>query len=299
MSVITSWGATPNRLRIALKFVAGSGQDGVTINAIQETLLPGTLAGTQAEDEPQGGSAIGTEVVSELRNLGMLILSDEGTLVVSPSLKDMSDCRFMEYLQEKLLNPTESANHGQRAFPGALAWFLCQDPATPLAWRYNYRELVDQDCGPESASFELRNEANCNQFVYWARFLGFAWRLNVDNRHLVIPDPTKSIARSLGRWEDTTGWQPIREVLARLVVDLPVLEGGTARTEIESKFALDKQRPDEHLSRSTSFALRRLERSGQIEMDRFADAQAINLDFGSDLRPVSHLKRTGIAGEQA
>ena len=41
MSVITSWGATPNRLRIALKFVAGSGQDGVTINAIQETLLPG------------------------------------------------------------------------------------------------------------------------------------------------------------------------------------------------------------------------------------------------------------------
>ena len=74
MSVTTSWGATPNRLRIALKFVAGSGQDGVTIDAIQQTLLPGALAGTQADDEPQGGSAIGTEVVTELRNLGLLNL---------------------------------------------------------------------------------------------------------------------------------------------------------------------------------------------------------------------------------
>ena len=159
----------------------------------------------------------------------------------------MSDCRFMEYLQGKLLDPTESAKHGQGAFPGALAWFLCQDPATPLSWRYNYRELVDQDCGPENSSFELRNEASCNQFVYWARFLGFAWRLNIDNRNSVIPDPTKSIARSLGRWEEMTDWRPIRRSFSR---DWPstcqywrAVQPGP---RLNPKLARDKHRPDEH-----------------------------------------------------
>ena len=241
MSVITSWGATPNRMKIALRFVSRSGPNGVADDVLQQTLLPGELARNQSgDDDPEGGSAIGSEVVSELRNLRMLISSDEGTLVVPPSLKDMSDDRFVEYLQEKLLTPAEAAKHGQGAFPSALAWFLCQDPAIPLSWGYNYRELVDQDCGPENSSFELRNGASCNQFVYWARFLGFAWRLHIDDRNEVIPDPTKAIARSFGGWEEMTDWQPIDEVLSRLAVDLPVLEGGTARTEIESKLAIGK-----------------------------------------------------------
>ena len=172
MSVITSWGATPNRLNIALRFVALSGPSGVVDDILQQTLLPGELARNQAGDEDsQGGSAIGSEVVSELRNLGMLISSDHGALVVSPSLRDMTKDRFVEYLQGKLLNPAEAAKHHQGAFPGALAWFLCQDPAIPLPWSDNYRERVDQDCGPEYSSFELRNVARCNQFVYWARFL--------------------------------------------------------------------------------------------------------------------------------
>ena len=294
MSVITSWGATPNRMDIALRFVSLSGPSGVLDDILQQTLLPGELARNQVGDEdPQGGSAIGSEVVSELRNLGMLVSSDQGALVVSPSLRDMSKDRFVEYLQGKLLNPAEAAKHHQGAFPGALAWFLCQDPAIPLPWSDNYRELVDQDCGPEDSSFELRNVASCNQFVYWARFLGFAWRLDIGGKNSVIPDPTKSIARSLGGWEEMKDWQPLEKSLSRLAIDLPVLEGGTARTEIESKLPAEKRRPDEQLSRSTSFALRRLERSGQIEMDRVADARAINLDFGSDLKAVSHVKWTG------
>ena len=203
----------------------------------------------------------------------------------------------MGLLQDRLLNPTEAARHGQGSFPGALAWFLCQDPATPLSWEENYRGLVEADCGPVSGSFELTNRARCNQFVYWARFLGFSWRLNIDGRNVVIPDPTKSIARSLCAWEGMVVWRSIDAVLSKLAVDLPVLEGGVARTEIESKLATAKHRPDEHISRSTSFALRRLERSGQIEMDRLADARAMNLDFGSDLRAVSHMKWTGSFGD--
>ncbi len=294
MSVITSLTATPNRLKIALRFVSSCGSSGAKEDLLQQTLLPAELtSGQSGNDEQQGGSAVGDEVVRELRNLGMLILGDNDSLTVSPGLTEDG---FVDYLQEKLLNPEEAEKHGQGALPRALAWLLCRDPATPLAWEDNYSGLVEQDCGPEGASFELTNRARCNQFVYWARFLGLAWRLEINRQNVVVPDPAKAIARNLGRWEAKPGWLPVGEFLSRLAVHLPVLEEGTARKFVESKIAHDGRRPDGHISRSTSFALRRLERSGRITMQRMADAQAMNLDLGSELRPVSHVSVAGTSG---
>ena len=297
MSVITSWGATPNRMRIALKLVSSSGQEGMTGAEMQNSLLPAALSGSQSEDESQGGSPIGTEVISELRNLGLLIQSDDGCLKVFPDEIDLSDDGFVRLLQERLIDPAMAVNCRQGAFPLALAWFLCQDPASPLPWGQNHRNRVESDCGTEGDAFELTNNSRCEQFIYWARFLGFAWRLNIDRQNVVIPDPTKSIAREVGRWEHTEDWLPITEVLYRLAGELPVLEGGAARAEIESRLAPEKQRTREFVSRSTSFALRRLERIGQIQMDRLADAPAVNLDFGSEPRAVSHVKWIGPVGE--
>ena len=297
MSVITSLTATPNRLMIALRFVASCGPGGVTNEVLQQTLLPGELArNPTGDDEPQGGSAIGDDVVRELRSLGMVASGDDGSLTVSPKLTGLTEDRFVGYLQEKLLNPEEAAKHGQEAFPPALAWLLCLDPASPLAWEDNYRGLVERDCGPEGGSFELTNRARCNQFVYWARFLGLAWRLEIDSRNVVVPDPATAIARNLGRWEANQDRVPVREFLSRLAVDLPVLEGGTARGAVESIIAADRQRPDGYISSSTSFALRRLERSGRIAMERMADAPALNLDFGPELRAVSHVRVAGTSG---
>ena len=297
MSVITSWGATPNRMRIALKLVSDSGQEGMNIEAMQQMLLPAALASSQSDDETQGGSAIGDEVISELRNLGLLIQAGDGCFRVSPDAIDVSEDGFVRLLQDRLVNPAEAGNLGQGAFPRALAWFLCQDPASPLPWGQNHRNLVESDCGTESGAFELTNSAGCNQFAYWARFLGFAWRLNIEGRNVVIPDPAKAVARSLGRWEDLTDWRPISDVLSRLSDDLPVLEGGSARTEVEASLPPDKRRGEEFVSRSTSFALRRLERNGQIQLDRPADALAVNLDFGAEPRAVSHIKWIRPVGE--
>ena len=297
MSVIASLTATPSRLKIALRFVSSCGPSGVTGKVLQDSLLPGELARNQAGDEePQGGSAVGDDVVRELRNLKMLVLGDDGSLTVSPTLTSLTEEGFVGYLQEKLLTPAIAETHGQKYIPGALAWFLCQDPAKPLSFGYNYKQLVDQDCGTEIASFELINRDRFNQFVYWARFLGFAWRLDIDKRNVVVPDPTQAIARTLGRWEGRTDWLPVGEFLSRLAVDLPVLEEGTARANVESRIAPNMRRADGHISRSTSFALRRLERSGQIEMQRLADAPAMNLELGSELRPVSHVRVAGTSG---
>ena len=295
MSVISSLTATPNRLKIAIRFVSSCGSGGINEDLLQQTLLPAELARSQSgDDDPQGGSAVGDEVVRELRNLGMLVLGGGGALTAT---SDLSHYTFVDLLQQKLLNPEEAEDHGQSAFPYALAWLLSRDPAKPLAWVDNYRGLVEQDCGPEGPSFELTNRARCNQFVYWAWFLGFAWRLQIEGQNVVVPDPTRAIVRSLGQWEAKPGWLPIGEFLSRLAVDLPVLEEGTARKFIESRIAPDRRRPDGHISHSTSYALRRLERSGQIEMQRMADAQAMNLQFGSELIPVSHVSVAETTGD--
>lgn len=295
MSVIASLTATPNRLKIAIRFVSSCGSGGIKEDLLQQTLLPAELARSQSgDDDPQGGSAVGDEVVRELRNLGMLVLGDDDALTVSP---DLSEYDFVDLLKQKLLNPEEAEKHGQSALPYALAWLLSRDPARPLAWEDNYRGLVEQDCGPEGASFELTNRARCNQFVYWARFLGFAWRLQLEGQNVVVPDPTGAIVRSLGRWEAKPSWLPIGEFLSRLAADLPVLEEGTARKFVESRIAPGRQRPLGHISRSTSYALRRLERSRHIEMQRMADAQAMNLELGSELRPVSHVSVIGNYGD--
>ena len=297
MSVIASLTATPNRLKIALRSVSSYGSSGIKDDLLQQTLLPAELArGQSGDDEPQGGSAVGDEVVRELRNLGMLVLGDDGSLTVSPGLTRLTEDDFVDYLQEKLLNPAEASKHGQRTLPGALAWFLCQDPATPLSFGYNYKEIVDKDCGPEIASYELINRDRFNQFAYWVRFLGFAWWLDMDRKTVIVPDPTRAIARVFFRWEGKSGWQPIGEVLSRLADDLPVLETGVARNDVESRIAPHKRRTEGHISRSTSFALRRLERGRQIEMQRMADAPAMNLELGPELRPVSHVRVAGTSG---
>ena len=160
----------------------------------------------------------------------------------------------------------------------------------PLVWRENYSRRVQDDCGADSRSFELTNSAGCSQFVYWARYLGFAWRLQSGRRReVVIADPTSAISRSLPKVIKNNVDTPIWVVMAEISKLLPVLEGGAARVDVESRLIADKRRPDGHLSWSTSLALERLERGGQVVLRRQADADAVNLQLASGLRAVSHI----------
>ena len=110
MSVITSWGATPNRMKIALKLVSGSGQEGMTSEAMQQMLLPAALASSRSEEEPQGGSAIGDEVISELRNLGLLIQAGDGCFQASPEAVDVSE----DGVRTTATGPTREPHRGRQ-----------------------------------------------------------------------------------------------------------------------------------------------------------------------------------------
>ena len=292
MSVITSWTATPNRMEIVWDYLGSLGRRGAKVEDLQHLIVPRSLRRSpQAQDDEQkSGTTLGDEVIAEMLNLELVSRADDGTIRIALDAPKRDEDAFLRLLERRLLHPAEATRYKQSAFPLALAWFLAQDPVTPLEWGENYSRRVQDDCGPDSGSFELTNSAGCNQFVYWARYLGFAWRLDTGRRkEVVIADPTTAISRNLPRVLRSNFDTPIWPVMTEISKLLPVLESGGARSDIESWLTADKRRPDGHLSWSTSLALERMEREGQIALRRLADADAVNLQLSSGLRAVSHI----------
>jgi hypothetical protein len=204
----------------------------------------------------------------------------------------MDGLALQNYLEAKLLLPTEAEQYGQPLFPYVLAWFLTQDPAVPLAFSSNLRQQVEAECGPRigpQVGSELGNHSNFENFVYWARYLGYGWRLQAANQAMVVPDPTAALERHVltilkQRTEATV--EGFMDVLGEYS---PVLDGGQVREELDEVLPPEKQREEGTLSRTISLGLLQLELKGIIVLERRHDAPAVRLTSWPDERPVSHI----------
>ncbi len=289
MSVVTSLNAVPNRMVIVWRYLLVAGRSGVEESKLSRLLRPSSLPSREAESDEERPGEMVTQVLSELRTLGLIERVEDAKVKLTAAAPDGADGTFLEFVEKRLLYPEIAEQHGQGRVPKALAWFLAQDPAQPLTWGRNYRADVEADCGTDIGAFDLTSVARFQQFLYWARYLGFAWRLEMQGVNAVFPDPTTALARHLPAAAGGKDRRPIQEVADELAHLLPVLEGGAARSDVESRLPLEKQRPGGHLSRSTSFALERLERRGQLLMEQLADAPGVALDRASGPRSVSHI----------
>jgi len=274
---------------IVLRYLIAEGESGVDETELARLLRPPSLQRQQSGDDEDSAGTMINQVLTELRALGLIKRDKNGKVTLSMATHDDADDTFLEFVEQRLLNPGRAEKCGQGRIPGALAWFLLQDPTQPLTWGRNYQVNIETDCGPDINSFDLTNAARFQQFVYWARYLGFAWRLELQGVNVVFPDPTAALTRHLPVVAGRKGRMPIQDVINELAQLLPVLEGGTARLAVESYLPQEKRRPAEQLSRSTSMALECLELLGRLVLERLADAPAINLDSFSGLRAVSHI----------
>jgi hypothetical protein len=295
MSVVTNLTVAPSRLTTVWKFLLDREPEGITSSQLENLVRPASLQSRQGEDSESGSSAMFNDVMAEMQNLGIVDRGEDGKLTLSKDAPHKDSSSLVEYLERVLLDPLLAEEHAQRAFPKAMAWLLTRDPIQPPSWKGGYRAQITADCGSDVGSFDLTDEARCQQFIHWAIYLGFAWRLPTGNQDAVFPDPTEALKRNLPSVMQAGYQTPIEEVVSKLAERVPVLEGGRAREEVERLFSADKRRPEQTLSRSTSLALERLEHSGSIKMERPADASAWNLDRGTGLRAVSHI--TWLGGE--
>jgi hypothetical protein len=274
---------------IVWRYLIAEGESGVDETELARLLRPPSLQRQQSSDEEDSAGTMVNQVLTELRALGLIKRDKNGKVTPNVPTHDDADDTFLEFVEQRLLNPERAEKCGQGRIPAALAWFLLQDPTQPLTWGRNYQANIEVDCGPDVNSFDLTNAARFQQFVYWARYLGFAWRLELQGVNVVFPDPTAALTRHLPTIAGKKGRMPIQDVINKLAQLLPVLEGGTARLAVESYLSQEKRRPAEQLSRSTSMALECLELLGRLVLERLADAPAINLDSFSGLRAVSHV----------
>lgn len=303
MSVISSWTVTPNRLALLVRYLSGTGDDGLTPDALAAFLVPGSLARAlrsnavaddDSDDEPEAaGSAMVDELLREGRTLGLLEETD-GRLRVPTALRSADDARLLAYLDGVLTVSEHAEAHGQRWFPLALAWFLAQDPAASVNWSENPRPTIRAQCPEATTFFELGNRDSLRNFGYWARYLGYAVRQRIPagrrRLDMLVPDPTRALVRHLTPIFAARPRLAIDELLAALAECTDVFEGGVARRELEALWTGPGRRRSSALSGATSVALGRLARRGLITLDAGADA-ALTMDLASwpTSRRVSHV----------
>ncbi len=151
----------------------------------------------------------------------------------------------------------------------ALAWLLTQDiyklPTT--GWPKVEPIVISQTTGDKKL---IQNDTRWNGLRSWARFLGFS----VGEGRNFFADPTMVIRSQLPDIFGKERELSAKDFLNSLGSRLPVLDYGNYREQVEE--TLDSRRwrslPDNHLSMSLSFALKRLEASGLVRLKGKADA---------------------------
>jgi hypothetical protein len=294
MSVITEPAAVPNRLEVLVKYLR-TRRDGEARTRLTAVLSPAALqqGGIDEDTEDSRSNALADGVLRAGQRLGITIVDGE-VVHLAPHLQGADD-EYPEalhrHLESTLLSAT--APDDQRDVARTLAWFLIQDPAEPMQVGNVKLRVEEQVVDSEHTQFNnLSNSTRFEQFTYWARYLGCAWRFK-GKAEVVVPDPTGLLVRYLPRLLKRNERISIQDLLGRWRTPLPILEGGEIRDSIEEALRGPYRRPAEHLSRATSFALQRLRDQGRLRLERLADAPPLLLSSWPDQQPVSHVTWLG------
>jgi len=282
MSVLSIFEATPNRVRSLARLALHLAP--TNREALRENLMPGK------DDDAQFG-----QLMRETVRLGLL---DErkGEVTLGAGIKEADigdDRRFLNCVEAALLSDVAESGEN-RTFRYALSWLLAQPSGQPIPWNSDQHLLMSEQMdGPEG--YDVTNEGRFAMLCYWARFLGFATRLECHGGNTVIPDPSEAITRHLSDVLSDTSRIAVARFLERVALICPVLEGGPIRREVEERFR--EKRPAKQLSVATSLALWRLEERRLIKLDHVSDAETwmmptsiVAVGAGSN-RLVSHIER--------
>jgi hypothetical protein len=238
--------------------------------------------------------------------LGLFEESDGRVILKFPLSDAEKNNKFNEYLSEicsELLFKNEHAlplwsndglvseeNAGRSAdLCRGLAWCLAQDIYTLPS---NYSDLEDLVRNQiDGGHFIFLNDTRWTGLRTWALYLGFA----TGEDSTFIFDPTIAVRSQLKKIIKEKESLPAGEFLSRLASQLPVLDKGIYRVEVEQRLKTRTWRspPSDHLSSSLSFALRRLHKQGTIALETMADAgyrTALTGQLGRTWEDFTHVR---------
>lgn len=181
-------------------------------------------------------------------------------------------------------------------FTRATCWLLTQNVWTEKLSGWGEAELLLKK-QTQNSEIWIQNDTRWNGLKTWTRFLGFGW---TTGKSTLVVDPTESILATLPLIFGKRKTMAAPEFMSALAEELPVLDGGRYREEIEvrltEKTGPETWRPPQkgQISTSLSRALSRAIASGVLSVETRADAEFAHIQMtgrvGTALSdPISHL----------
>lgn len=299
MSIVTTAQAVPSRL-FAIYAALFDSENGEVKDRLEAWATPPSLSGRSADDDGESTTTLFSNTLLEARRLGMVEeVEDKLCLTVDArgggKKGKGSEAFFLAFIRRTLFDPTGASEAQQAGFMVALSWFLSSSPLRPMNFSEAPQNSLKAQIGDHASKTELTSLNRYQNFLYWARYLGFATIVGGGSdaedaaSRRVIPDPIKAIEGALPAIFAEGNDLPIEQFMTRLAAIFPVFETGSVRQEYEAMRLTPLADSDKRLSITTSLALQRLVDRQRLNMATIADAPGRILDFGSREGRVSRI----------
>lgn len=298
MSIISTFEAVPSRL-FALYATLFNNEHGEVKERIEAWATPPSLSGRTRDDGSESSTNLFSATLSEARKIGFveeidnkLRLTDEAR--GGGKKGDDSEAYFLAYMRDILFDPTRATEAQQTGFMIALSWFLDSNPLHLMNFSEPPQTRVREKVGDYLPETELTTLSRYQNFLYWARYLGFATIIggvnedDLASRH-VIPNPLNAIESALPLIFSESRDLSIEQFMTRLAAIFPVFETGSVRKSFEGMLLKPLDDSDKRLSITTSLALQRLVDRQCLTLTGVADAASRILDLGLREERVSRV----------
>jgi hypothetical protein len=304
MSIITIAQAVPSRL-FSIYAALYESSAGELKDRLEASATPPSLRTRGGDEDGELVTTLFKNTLTEARRLG-LVEEVEDRLRIPNDVRSSvhgvvgRETKFRDHLLKVLFNTVLAEDAQQSGFMLALSWFLTNSPLIPLGFSTPPQNQLEKKLGTQYSRTELTSLSRYQNFLYWARFLGFATIVGRDNEdgkdtRWVFPDPLVAIDSALLKVFSDDSELSVEIFMARLCNIYPVFEGGTARQEIDSMLGVSPYVDDRKLSQSTSVALQRLQDRQRLNLVSRSDAPMVIFDLGTSERRVSHVIMRGQA----
>ncbi|OJW60450.1 MAG: hypothetical protein BGO57_13595 [Sphingomonadales bacterium 63-6] len=275
-------------------------ENGEVKDRIEAWATPPSLSGRGGDDDGESTTTLFSNTLAEARRIG-LVEEIEDKLRLTTDARGGgkkgkgSEMFFLAFMRRTLFDPTRAAETQQAGFMVALSWFLSSSPLRPMNFSEPPQNSLKAQIGDHASKTELTSLNRYQNFLYWARYLGFATIVgggsdaeDLTSRR-VIPDPVKAIESALPAIFSEGNDMPIEQFMTRLAAIFPVFETGSVRQDYEAMRLTPLTDSDKRLSITTSLALQRLVDRQRLTMTTVADAPGRILDFGPREGRVSRI----------
>lgn len=301
MSIMTTWEAVPSRLFSFFASLADipAGEDRERYEALA---TPVSLR-NKSEEEEVVQTNLFNNALREAIAVGLIEVIDSKIKVTEQARAyarstPSKEVAFRQFMSDILLDEGKAAATNQSGFLATLAWFLTKSPYKPTSFKADPTSELKADLGNKVSETGISVIADYQNFLYWARFLGFATIVggrdtdaSRDGRY-VIPDPLLAIQSKIPAIMGSQAELTIELFVSRLATIIPAFEGGKVRREMIQTGVPDLAGDSgSKLSEATSLALQRLESGKHLQFRSDADAPMILLDLGRTERRISHVMR--------